>query len=728
MLRLDVGTLGFTAAMTSMAAGLVFAGYGLARYRDRRWGAFSASASCYGVGLLLLIHLEALPPAVSVLGGNLLLALAAVALHACCVQLAERPVRPLAYLAFVLAYMAGESYFLFGEDSIGGRIAFASLMRMPLFLHAALTVHSRRRTEPGRLGLALLQAVLTGWAVLLLVRGLVVAGGDPIHEFVAIKGFLAVYYILAGLAYVVILIALMLVDSERLTSLLGREVSRQADALETQIARQLAAQADLRRSEADLRAILDNMPDIFYRTDNQGRLLMVSRSVETLLGYPVGEVLGHDAAFYHGAPDSRANLIAALEAGGGSVLDYELRMRHKDGRVVWASTSSRFYYDADGRRAGTEGVVRLIEERKRTEICIRENQALIQAMLDASSDAIMLFRPDGTLLAVNEVMAERFGRRAAELTGSCLWDMFPPDVAKARAAAVGRVVETGEAIHYLDRRGELYLDNSIYPVPGPEGKPDKVAVYSRDITAQTLAEAKVTTYLTELERSNAELEQFAYVASHDLREPLRMISSYLSLLERRFGSRLEGDGLEFLAFARDGAKRMDKLVLDLLEFSRIERKGAPIVAMEVEPALRQSLRHLELAIAESGTEVTTPNDGDAPWVRGDPDQIIRLFQNLVGNAVKYRSPDRKPRIAVTWRREGAEWEFTVADNGIGIESQYFERIFRIFQRLHTAERYEGTGIGLAICKKIVERHGGRIWVDSVPGEGTAFHFTLPAAG
>ncbi|WP_231920737.1 ATP-binding protein [Magnetospirillum sp. XM-1] len=712
-----------------MAAGLVFAGYGLARYRDRRWGAFSASAFCYGIGLLLLIHMGALSPAVSVLGGNLLLSVAAVALHACCLQLAERPVRPVAYLAFVLLYMAGETYFLFGEDSIGGRIVLASLMRVPLFLHAALTVHRRRWAEPGRLGLTLLQAVLGGWAVILLVRGLAVAGGDPIHEFVAIKGFLAFYYILAGLAYVVILIALMLVDSERLTGLLGQEVSRQAEALETQIARQLEAQAELRRSEADLRAILDNMPDIFYRTDNEGRLLMISRSVETLLGYPVDEVLGHDAAFYHGAPDSRTNLIAALEAGGGSVLDYELRMRHKDGRVVWASTSSRFYYDADGRRAGTEGVVRLIEERKRIEIYIRENQALIQAMLDASSDAIMLFRPDGTLLAVNEVMAERFGHRsAAELTGSCLWDMFPPEVAKAREITVGRVVETGEAIHYLDRRGELYLDNSIYPVPGPDGVPDKVAVYSRDITAQTLAEAKVKTYLAELERSNAELEQFAYVASHDLREPLRMISSYLSLLERRFGSRLEGDGLEFLAFARDGAKRMDKLVLDLLEFSRIERKGAPIVAMEIDPALRQALRHLELTIAESGTEVTIPHDGDAPWVMGDPDQIIRLFQNLVGNAVKYRALDRAPRISVTWRREGAEWEFTVADNGIGIESQYFERIFRIFQRLHTAERYEGTGIGLAICKKIVERHGGRIWVDSVPGEGTSFRFTLPAAG
>ncbi|WP_242442809.1 ATP-binding protein [Magnetospirillum sp. 15-1] len=727
MLRLDVGTLGFTAAMTSMVSGLVFAAYGMARHHGHRWTGFSASALCYGLGLLLIIHLDTLPPVLAIVCGNLMLALAAVALHACCAHLSEQRLRPGFYAAFIAAYMAGVLYFLYGNDSIGGRIAVVSLARVPLFLHAALMVRRRRRRgEPG-IGMVLAEVTLMGWAGFLAGRALIVTMAGPIREFVTMEGYLAFYYVTAGLGYVLMLIALMLIDTDRLAALLGKEVSRQSEALETQIARQIQAQDSLRRSEADLRAILDNMPDIFYRTDRDGRLLMVSRSVESLLGYKVDEVLGRDAAFYHGFVDSRSNLVAALEAAGGSVIDYELQLQHKDGRTLWASTSSRFYYDADGQRVGTEGVVRLIEERKRTELFIRENQALIQAMLDASSDAIMLFRPDGTLLAVNEVMAARFGRRAAELTGSCLWDMFPPEVAKARQETVSGVVETGQAVHFLDRRGELYLDNSIYPVPGADGIPDKVAVYSRDITAQTLAEARVTTYLANLERSNAELEQFAYVASHDLREPLRMISSYLSLLERRYGPSLEGDGLEFLAFARDGARRMDNLVLDLLEFSRIERKGSPIIAMEAEPALRQALRHLSPAIAESASAVAVASGGESPWVMGDPDQITRLFQNLIGNAVKYRAADRPPRISVSWRRDGAEWEFTVTDNGIGIEPQYFERIFRIFQRLHTPDRYEGTGIGLAICKKIVERHGGRIWVDSVPGEGSAFHFTLPAA-
>ena len=206
-----------------------------------------------------------------------------------------------------------------------------------------------------------------------------------------------------------------------------------------------------------------------------------------------------------------------------------------------------------------------------------------------------------------------------------------------------------------------------------------------------------------------------------------MISSYLSLLERRYGERLDGDGMEFLAFARDGAQRMDRLVLDLLEFSRIERRGSPIVAMPAQAAVEVAIRHLDPAIVESGARVRIESSDPAPWVMGDADQIARLFQNLIGNALKYRADDRVPQIVVSWRPvDGTAWEFRVADNGIGIDPAYFEKIFRIFQRLHTRAKYDGTGIGLAICKKIVERHEGRIWVESAPGKGSTFVFTLKA--
>ncbi len=481
------------------------------------------------------------------------------------------------------------------------------------------------------------------------------------------------------------------------------------------------------RAAADLRAILDNMIDIFYRTDAEGRFLMLSRSAETVLGYTVDEMLGTNSADYHFEPECRMAILAAMEAGGGSIGDFEFRLRDKAGQPHWVSISARFYFDDAGGQCGTEGIVRLIEERKRAEIAVRDSQSLIQAMLDASSDAIMLLEPDGRLLAVNRVMAGRFGTAAEKLAGACLWDLFPPAVAEARKLAAAEVLRTGQAIHTLDRRGEVYLDNSIYPVMGSDGRSERLAVYSRDITEQTLAEARIAEYVAEVERSNAELEQFAYVASHDLREPLRMISSYMSLLERRYGERLDDNGREFLGFARDGATRMDRLVLDLLDFSRIERRGAPMVDMPLLPAIQQAIRHLDLAIGEAAARVLIDDYDTDAMVMGDIDQITRLFQNLIGNALKYRAEGRPAEIHIGLHRVGAEWEFQVADNGIGIEEQYFERIFRIFQRLHTRDKYDGTGIGLAICKKIVERHGGRLWVESVLDQGSTFRFTLPAA-
>jgi signal transduction histidine kinase len=229
----------------------------------------------------------------------------------------------------------------------------------------------------------------------------------------------------------------------------------------------------------------------------------------------------------------------------------------------------------------------------------------------------------------------------------------------------------------------------------------------------------------ELGRSNADLEQFAYVASHDLREPLRMISTYISLLERRHGEALDESGREFIAFARDGAIKMDRLVLGLLEYSRIGRRGTPIAPMPVAEALEAALTSLSAEIEGNGVRIVV--DWTAlPTVLGDPLQLSLLFHILIGNAVKFRAASRPPEVCVSCRRAGTDWQFLVIDNGIGIEAQYFERIFAIFQRLHIQAEYEGTGLGLAVAKKIVERHGGSIWVESTPGTGSTFHFTLRA--
>ena len=226
----------------------------------------------------------------------------------------------------------------------------------------------------------------------------------------------------------------------------------------------------------------------------------------------------------------------------------------------------------------------------------------------------------------------------------------------------------------------------------------------------------------ELRRSNADLEQFAYVASHDLQEPLRMVSSYVQLLRRRYADKLGEDAQDFIEFAVDGAQRMQRLIDDLLAYSRVGTRGGPMEPADSGAALLRALGNLEARIEETGADVT---HGPLPYVMGDSGQLVQLFQNLISNAIKYSQ--RKPRILVEAADAEEGWRFSVADNGIGIEPQYGERIFELFRRLHGRDEYSGTGIGLAICKKIVERHGGAIWVESEPGDGSTFYFTLQSA-
>jgi light-regulated signal transduction histidine kinase (bacteriophytochrome) len=226
----------------------------------------------------------------------------------------------------------------------------------------------------------------------------------------------------------------------------------------------------------------------------------------------------------------------------------------------------------------------------------------------------------------------------------------------------------------------------------------------------------------ELTRSNRELEQFAYVASHDLKEPLRKVRVFLQLLERRCRGRLDDQAEEFIAHAVASAARMQQLVNDLLAFARVGSRGKPFEPTDCRAILARAVANLDAAVRESGAEVS---HGPLPTVPADARQLEQLFQNLLGNAIKFRGT-RPPVVRVEARRQGDEWLFAVRDNGIGIEPQYAQRIFVIFERLHGAAEYPGTGIGLAICNKIVERHGGRIWVKSEPGRGATFYFTLPA--
>jgi light-regulated signal transduction histidine kinase (bacteriophytochrome) len=228
----------------------------------------------------------------------------------------------------------------------------------------------------------------------------------------------------------------------------------------------------------------------------------------------------------------------------------------------------------------------------------------------------------------------------------------------------------------------------------------------------------------DLARSNAELEQFAYVASHDLQEPLRMVASYTQLLARRYQGKLDQDADEFIGFAVDGARRMQELINDLLTYSRVGTRLLEVRTVDCGQLVDQVVVDLAAAIADRQASVTRDH---LPLVLADPTQLRQLFQNLIANGIKFHRPGALPRVHVSASLNGEGWTFSISDNGIGIEPQYFERIFVLFQRLHGRDEYPGTGIGLALCKKIVERHGGHMRVDSTPAQGTTFRFTLPVA-
>ena len=282
---------------------------------------------------------------------------------------------------------------------------------------------------------------------------------------------------------------------------------------------------------------------------------------------------------------------------------------------------------------------------------------------------------------------------------------------------------TGE-FHNKKKNGELYWEKAkISPIKNKDGVITHFVALKEDVTALKLAEEALKRHTEELERSNRELEQFAYVASHDLQEPLRIVAGYVQLLSRRYKGKLDENAEEFISFALDATKRMQALISDLLAYSRIGSGGKDFGSVDMEKVLDSTLLDLNPALSERGAEVTR---SPLPSVKGDEPQLRRLFQNLIGNAVKYCS--EMPRIHVSAEKKADSWLFSIRDNGIGIAPRHHDRIFQIFQRLHAKNEYSGTGIGLAICKKVVENHGGRIWVESEAEKGSTFYFTIPTRG
>jgi PAS domain S-box-containing protein len=334
--------------------------------------------------------------------------------------------------------------------------------------------------------------------------------------------------------------------------------------------------------------------------------------------------------------------------------------------------------------------------------------------------------PQGRIATWNEGAERIKGYRAEEIVGKHISKFYPAeDVRNDKPAQElkialeqGRFEEEGWRVR---KDGSRFLANVIItPLHDASGRLRGFSKVTRDISVPKAAELQLLHKIEELNRSNAELDRFASFASHDLQEPLRMVASYTQLLAKRYQGKLGSDADEFIGFAVDGANRMQRLIKDMLLYARVGSGGADLLDVSSEEALRQAIKNLRASIDESSALVT---HDPLPIVQADERQLTQLFQNLVGNAIKYQNPGI-PRVHISATRNEKKWMFSVKDNGLGIEQQDFERIFVMFKRLHTGKEFTGTGIGLAICKKIVERHGGRISVESQLGLGSTFHFAL----
>lgn len=488
-----------------------------------------------------------------------------------------------------------------------------------------------------------------------------------------------------------------------------------------------ATAASLFEQKELLEVTLASIGDGVVATDVGGRIAFFNGVAQTLTGWHAEEVLGRpiDEILRFERNDvgnaDNPGLIAirerrAVDHTSGTVLV------GRDGRRTHVDANGAPTFDSEGRLVGSVLVLHDVTERERAEERFR-------VAVEAAPNAMIMVDREGKMTLVNTQTERLFGYRRAELLGQPI-EMLVPERLRGHhlvyrstffAAPSARPMGSGRDLFGLRRDGsEFPIEIGLNPMETSEGT--FVLSSIADITERKRAEHQLQQRSEELARSNRDLEQFAYVASHDLQEPLRAVAGPLQLLQRRYEGKLDERADEFIGHAVDGATRMQSLIDDLLSYSRVGRLEDPKQSVPIEHVLALALKNLAVIMQETRAQVTH----DAlPTVLGIPSQLTLLFQNLIGNALKFRHKERPARIHVGAQPAGDAWQISVADNGIGIAEQYFERIFVIFQRLHTRREYPGTGLGLALCKRIVEHHGGKIWLESKPDEGTTFFFTLP---
>jgi PAS domain S-box-containing protein len=501
------------------------------------------------------------------------------------------------------------------------------------------------------------------------------------------------------------------------------------------VGRDVTAEVEATRHADELRArfaeAIESVPASIMLCDAEDRIVLFNTLTRGFFPY----------ATHCLRPGMRFEDLIRAQAESGFIADARERVEEwVQERLEWhrnpRGSITRLYGDGRWiqiieRRTSDGGHIGIrvdVTELKSKEQELARKSALLQATLDNIAQGLSAFDSEQRLTAYNKRFLElldfpeRLGAPGTHFSefirlNAERGEYGPGDVEQqvAERVALARTPQQ----HQFER---VRPDGTVLEVTGrvmPDG--GFVTTYT-DVTERRRAQKQLAEHARELERSNSELEQFAYVASHDLQEPLRMVASYCQLLQRRYKGKLDGDADEFIGFAVEGATRMQRMINELLNYSRVGRKSAGFAAVDCNAAVAAAQDGLAVAIEEAGATIRV---GALPTVMGEATLLQQLFQNLVGNAMKFRRDGVAPEIAIAATREEDAWRFTVADNGIGIEGEYLERIFLLFQRLHERSKYPGTGIGLALCKKVVEHHGGRLWVESEPGRGSTFIFTIP---
>jgi PAS domain S-box-containing protein len=480
----------------------------------------------------------------------------------------------------------------------------------------------------------------------------------------------------------------------------------------------------LRDSEERYRLLIDGIQDYaIFMIDPQGLVISWNAGAERIKGYKAEEIIGNNFSCFFPEEDierRRPEEILRLAAACGRHEEQGKRVR-KDGSQFLASLAITALRDRNGNLRG-------FSEFSHDLTKIKESETKYRGLLEAAPDAMVVVNQIGEIVLLNLQAEKQFGYHRDELVGQKVKNIIPEGFAERliaddlRSAEDALAQRIGTGIELIARRkdgSEFPIEIMLSPLESPEGILVTAAI--RDISVRKNAEEHLVKTVGELKRSNEELQQFAYVASHDLQEPLRMVASYTQLLAKRYKGRLDSDADEFIAYAVDGSTRMQGLIQDLLSYSRAGTDAKPLHRVSSESVLKEALESLRATIEESGAIVTH----DAlPTIVTDGTQLTQVFQNLVGNAIRYQGA-QVPLVHVSAMKKGGEWIFAVRDNGLGIDPQYFDRIFVLFQRLHGQTEFKGTGIGLAICKKMLEGLGGRIWVESQPQKGSTFFFALP---